>query len=720
MNRAVALLRLMTRLAGAVKVPSVSPSWMTMGFRLKAESIDYPKAYELLPSINFCVSLLQGSIASLPLQFFAKGSDEPIEPTGATNGRGNIADIWSTANTEDTGYELVEQIVGSLLLAGNAYLFKDYDGSLPRRLWCLPPSNVVPVVGDNRITLAYDVSDGVEVIRIPRMQVVHFRMFNPRLEVEGVSPLEAARLAYETQRDASRFSREFYKRGGVVMGHYSTEFPLEPDEEDALRKQVQQRYSTPERAMDPVVLPRKLQYVRAGLTMQEMAFIETRGMTLEDILLVYRVPVMMAGIAKGSGLNSDMARVAWTMLHQHAVLPLATRIVKTITEKLLAPGEFGRNLEARFDFSGVLALQEIWLDQAKALAIATGAPVLTRNEGRERLGMEPKPDPEADELLVPISLSTGMAEPSEPEGEPEVEEPSSVPEAATRRPPAPTHERGDRREMLRGRADRLLQVAERRTREGFLRLFTRQQRRAIARLSGARARSVLDALQRDAQSDDPLPPDPGDLRWVKRLVRLTVEERGEAALAEIGAEVAFKLQSERVQRFIVSKATKAVTAINEVTRRELRDTLAEGVAQAESLGELRARVEEVFDGRRANALTIARTETAGAYNFGSVEAWDQSGVVESKEWLTAGDEAVRDEHQEAEGQIVALDAPFHVGGESLEYPGDPAGSAGNVINCRCTVLPVVAKRSRLRLGGRLALTNGNGKPMTVEEFLART
>jgi hypothetical protein len=36
-----------------------------------------------------------------------------------------------------------------------------------------------------------------------------------------------------------------------------------------------------------------------------------------------------------------------------------------------------------------------------------------------------------------------------------------------------------------------------------------------------------------------------------------------------------------------------------------------------------------------------------------------------------------------------MDQAFEVGGEMLMYPGDPAGSAGNVINCRCAISHVV-------------------------------
>ena len=40
--------------------------------------------------------------------------------------------------------------------------------------------------------------------------------------------------------------------------------------------------------------------------------------------------------------------------------------------------------------------------------------------------------------------------------------------------------------------------------------------------------------------------------------------------------------------------------------------------------------------------------------------------------------------QIAKGIISALD-DFSVGGEQLEYPGDPSGSAENVINCKCVI-----------------------------------
>lgn len=57
-----------------------------------------------------------------------------------------------------------------------------------------------------------------------------------------------------------------------------------------------------------------------------------------------------------------------------------------------------------------------------------------------------------------------------------------------------------------------------------------------------------------------------------------------------------------------------------------------------------------------------------------------------KEWETVGDNKVRDDHVNADGQRVTVDEPFIVGGEQLRWPGDGGlgASPGNIINCRCS------------------------------------
>lgn len=607
----------------------------------------------------------------------------------------------------------MEQIVGSLELQGNAYLFKDYLGTdLPRQFWVLNPTSVSPIPGPNRTTAGYEARDGNRTIIIPRQQVVHFRLYDPDHGIVGASPMQALRLSYETHRDMSRFMRLFYEKGGSVAGHYSTENPLEREDIERLKKDLQKKFGGPENAWDPILLPSGLKYVRAGLTMKEMEFIQNHELTLKDILMTYKVPSAYANIIEGTGLNSDVMKVVRLMLHENAVEPLCTRIAATINELMLNTGEFGNGVFCKFDFSGVLAIQEVFLDQAKAYLAATGGPVMSRAEGRKRLNLPELDDPELDVILVPGTMSDT------------VEKPEPAPAPATQ---AKTRGREPTRDFLRRRADRLLKRHERLVRSAFVRVFNAQQGRVRAQL---KKDAVGTVMSRAIDPQDLLADDAADVRLVKRFIRAVVRDRGDEAMAEVSAELAYDVNARSAASFIDTKAFESVTRTSATTRKELAESVAEGMREQESLGELLGRVDDVFNGRRANALTIARTETAGAYNFASQDAWEQSGVVEAKEWLTAHDELVRDSHAEAEAQgPIPIGERFEVGEDMLMFPGDPDGSPGEVINCRCTIVPVV--NASLAASGplpdsirqRIGATSRNGKvgtngsgPKSLEEL----
>jgi SPP1 gp7 family putative phage head morphogenesis protein len=127
---------------------------------------------------------------------------------------------------------------------------------------------------------------------------------------------------------------------------------------------------------------------------------------------------------------------------------------------------------------------------------------------------------------------------------------------------------------------------------------------------------------------------------------------------------------------------------------------------------------------RGRAQTIARTETTASYNQATQSAWEQSDLVESKEWLTIMDGNQRDSHGSLDGTRVAMDEKFPNG---LLYPGDPNGPAKEVVNCRCNmiasglapneapgVLEEIQRSWTVRAGLLETLkAKGNGKPSRV-------
>ena len=94
------------------------------------------------------------------------------------------------------------------------------------------------------------------------------------------------------------------------------------------------------------------------------------------------------------------------------------------------------------------------------------------------------------------------------------------------------------------------------------------------------------------------------------------------------------------------------------------------------------------------ARVVARTETMGAVNAGvfraaQLDAEQRGDPAPFKMWLATEDSRTRPTHRAADKQRTLLSEPFIVGGARLMFPGDPTGPADEVIQCRCTMLPIV-------------------------------
>jgi len=102
--------------------------------------------------------------------------------------------------------------------------------------------------------------------------------------------------------------------------------------------------------------------------------------------------------------------------------------------------------------------------------------------------------------------------------------------------------------------------------------------------------------------------------------------------------------------------------------------------------------------------TIARTEAGEAVSRGGFEAVKQQienneSSVRYKMWSATGDGNERDEHEQMDGAIVEFDDPFVLpDGTQMLFPRDTTlgADAGQVINCRCTVLYLNEDEARER------------------------
>lgn len=140
-----------------------------------------------------------------------------------------------------------------------------------------------------------------------------------------------------------------------------------------------------------------------------------------------------------------------------------------------------------------------------------------------------------------------------------------------------------------------------------------------------------------------------------------------------------------------------ISPFNDIAIDKLKDTQSiksdvSGVLIAAILGGLGINgiaksLKETTEKNLNSSVTIAKvkaTQTESNARIAVGLEAKKSGKKVFKKWVAILDDRTRDAHREANGQIVDIDDTFTVGGESLSQPCDPAGSPGNIINCRCT------------------------------------
>lgn len=144
---------------------------------------------------------------------------------------------------------------------------------------------------------------------------------------------------------------------------------------------------------------------------------------------------------------------------------------------------------------------------------------------------------------------------------------------------------------------------------------------------------------------------------------------------------------ELIDNFIRGTAIARIAGVASTTLDDVRRRIARGEAEGLTVDEIARNLRQSAPGlATSRAMMIARTESHSAYNMGTQFASMSSELDLRKEWISSADERTRDnefDHVAADGETVDLEEAFINTGEALMFPGDPTGSAGNVVYCRC-------------------------------------
>ena len=537
-------------------------------------------------------------------------------------------------------------------------------------------------------------------------QVIQGKLWNPYCEFRGLGEYESARIASEADYLSGKFALNLARNNGN-RGEYVIAkggMPTDEQREQIVRMLTEKRRKALRGEFAPAFLTGDISIEEPSIKSPDAAFIASRLENRHEIYIAFGVPPSMADVVASYSVGSASDRY---LLIEETCMPLAAKICEQI-EKVSSLFLTKRStIYAAFDFSQHTVLQQVRVEKIKSAKelYEKGMPMDVISE---YLGLGFPKFPGSDKSYLSWHVVEYGADANVPANNPAASDTAkkeSDPFDAILRAlenGCPVH----RAELaLAGKTDtstpqkpERVALAQRhlQSRGPVIKLYAAKFNKVLMRARSQTLSNIASMgqektiLTKSAAADlifDLLEFTTQLFAEMRNAGRAALTTSAEQALAELAYDDPFLYPPEEVLAFLQERENK-LSGVPQNVFDQVITQLDEGLNAGDSIDDLSKRVRGVFnDLSTAEAKRIAMTETSAAYGVGRQKAMSTAGV-QFKQWLTSGLENVRPSHLAAESQTVGIDEPFVVAGEDLMHPGDPKGSAGNVINCHCVSIAV--------------------------------
>jgi HK97 family phage portal protein len=333
-----------------------------------------------------CVKLISQGIATIPFLLYEKKNGIQHEITHHP-----ILDLLTQPSPYQARCAFMEQIVSSLLLAGNAYIESicNYEHK-PVELYHLRPDRmtIIPHESGRPWAFEYTVDKKKRIIHHHEQsypKVLHLKFFHPLDDWYGMSPLEAAATAIDQHNTVSGHNLALLQNGGRPSGAFIIKSSYLSDEQrSSLRTDLKNIYEGHNNAGKILMLEGDFSWQEMGLSPKDLDFIEGKNVSAREISQAFGVPPMLVGV-KGDATFSNYKEARFH-LWEDTILPLLEFIIAEFNLWLVPYFCENQTLSIGYDVDHIPALAP---KRESHWAKIQGASFLSDNEKREAVGYTP-------------------------------------------------------------------------------------------------------------------------------------------------------------------------------------------------------------------------------------------------------------------------------------------------------------------------------------------
>lgn len=354
-----------------------------------------------------CVRVIAEGCAQVPWRVMQESKD------GKTRLPAKQHPLWDLLhrkpNRWQTSFAFRETMLFHILIGptGSAYAFKNRVGAdrRLRELVLIDPHRVREEIGNDG-TLAYTVSgrDGSQR-QFVEGDIWHIR--GPSWNGQtALSLIQLAREAVGLAMAAEETQAKLHKNGVRTTGTYSVDGNLNEKQHGDLTAWIKKQ------AADGfLVLDRGAKWQPHTMTGVDAQHLETRLFQVKEVCRAMRVMPIMAMESDKAATYASAEQMFIAHL-VHTLLPWFERIEQSADVFLLSDEERAQGYYTLMDPAGML--RGSLKDTAEYISRLTERGVLTRNEGRELLDLNPLDG--LDEPLTPANMLTGASNEPAPAG----------------------------------------------------------------------------------------------------------------------------------------------------------------------------------------------------------------------------------------------------------------------------------------------------------------
>lgn len=613
-----------------------------------------------------CVRIIAENVASLPLILYRRV---------AGGGKERATDhalytlLHDAPNPEMTALEMRETLTAHICTWGNGYAEIESDSSgQVRALWPLRPDRmrVERVNGAlvYRYRLSKPSSEGAYEALLRADQVLHIRGLGYN-GIVGYSPIALTRQALGLAAATEEFGSRFFGNGARPGGVLEHPGQLSDKAYTRLRDSFEERHKGLENASRIAILEEGIKYHEIGIPPEDAQFLQTRKFQKEEVAMIFRVPPhMLADLERATFSNIEQQSLDFVI---YTLRPWLVRWEQAISLRLLLP----RERPTLFSEHLVDALLRGDI-QARYAAYAIGRQWgwLSADDVREFENMNPLPNGEGQQYLVPLNMAAAGAEPA----------PQAAPPAATRALP-----RAERRSTQSIAARRKLIEAERPVLREQIAVIVRREAQELRALvkKAFKQRGLADweQLQTDFWTDHEA--------FITRKIGTLMQSYATLVADAAGAEVDHDPDNEKVRAFtdayVEAYARRHIGYSQERLKAALDKAAAHEIPPEEALD---AEIGAWEDGRPDDE---AREESVRVNGAVSVLIYSLAGLL-ALYWRASG-ESTCPYCRSLDGRQVGINDYFLLAGEHFQPDGaeSPLKPGSNIKNppvhsgCDCMV-----------------------------------